>query len=59
MIRLKHAKSEDVASMQNDLIGAGGASTQEKNNEKASRILASRAHCSLQWLCYVRYLVRS
>ena len=46
VIRLKHAESEDVASMLNDLIGAGGASTQEKNNEKASRILASRTRRS-------------
>ena len=47
VIRLKYAESEDVASMLNDLIGAGGSSTQQKNNTNANTQRGGAANSNL------------
>ena len=47
VIRLKYAESEDVASMLNDLIGAGGASSQQKNNTNANTQRGGAANSNL------------
>ena len=48
VIRLKYAESEDVASMLNDLIGAGGSSSsQSKNNTNANTQKGGAANSNL------------
>ena len=47
VIRLKYAESEDVASMLNDLIGAGGSSSQQKNNTNANTQRGGAANSNL------------
>ena len=47
VIRLKYAESEDVASMLNDLIGASGGSSQQKNNQNANTQRGGTANSNL------------
>ena len=47
VIRLKYADSEDVASMLNDLIGASGGSSQQKNNQNANTQRGGAANSNL------------
>ena len=47
VIRLKYADAEDVESMLNDLIGAGGSSSQAKNNTNANTQKGGTANSNL------------
>ena len=47
VIRLKYADAEDVESMLNDLIGAGGSSSQSKNNTNANTQKGGTANSNL------------
>ena len=47
VIRLKYADAEEVASMLNDLIGAGGSSSQSKNNQNANANKSGAANRNL------------
>ena len=47
VIRLKYADAEDVESMLNDLIGAGGSSSQAKNNTNANTQKGGAANSNL------------
>ncbi len=47
VIRLKYAEAEDVESMLNDLIGASGNSSQNKNNQNANTQKGGSANSNL------------
>ena len=47
VIRLKYAEAEDVASMLNDLIGASGGTSQQKNNTNANTQKGGAANSNL------------